>query len=301
MDYKLIRASHRLSETRISISIDGYVIDVFWFRAMIKEGSWIIRRHAHSTYEFHFCFKGECLVETDGSSFPIREGQFYLSGPGVYHGQFSNNTNEFIEYSLNCNIRQVSVPKSPVGKEVAGLISMFTESPCAPVADHFGIIKLFEESLAEAEVQAAGFRWKLHSQVVDILVAAARSMERDQKKISAKNISLNEPNYRMTRIEEFVQTHITKDITPRDIADYMNLSDKQISRIVYAYKGYSTKKFITRTKLRRAKELLVSSDIPIKEIAGYLGFSSEYYFGTVFKTHEGIPPGVFRTSMNPEE
>jgi len=37
--------------------------------------------------------------------------------------------------------------------------------------------------------------------------------------------------------------------------------------------------------------------ISIKEIAERLGFSDEYYFSAVFKIHEGVPPGVFRTSM----
>ena len=35
----------------------------------------------------------------------------------------------------------------------------------------------------------------------------------------------------------------------------------------------------------------------IKEIAQRLGFSNEYYFNSVFKLHEGYPPGVFRESM----
>ena len=126
-------------------------------------------------------------------------------------------------------------------------------------------------------------------------------MECDHKGVSIKNVSINEPNYRMTKIEEFIEANISKNIRPSDIAKRLNLSEKQISRIVYAYKGFSTKKFITRTKLHRAKELLVSSDISIKQIAGQLGFSDEYYFSAVFKIHEGVPPGVFRTSMKVPE
>jgi AraC-like DNA-binding protein len=77
----------------------------------------------------------------------------------------------------------------------------------------------------------------------------------------------------------------------------MNLSEKQVGRIVAQAKGYPTQKFITRTKLKRAKQLLVASDKTIKEIAEELGFSNEYYFNSVFKLHEGYPPGVFRESM----
>jgi AraC-like DNA-binding protein len=278
--------------------MDGYHIEVFWFRVMSKEGEWYIRRHAHSTYEFHFCAQGECLVDTDTSSFIIKKGYFYLSAPGVYHTQRPVNTSEFIEYSLNCNIRKPEIPpQHSLGKEMECLISLFTNSPCFPVADHFGVASLFNQALEEAEQRRLGYEWNLQSLIPRILTASARAIELDQTPASAKTVSLSEPNIRMTMIEEYVDAHIREDMSPQDIARYMNLSEKQIARIVSAYKGFSTKKYITRTKLRRAKELLISDDMPIKEIAKHLGFSSEYYFSAVFKLHEGIPPGVFRTSM----
>lgn len=296
MDHRLIRASQRLSEIPISISAEGYTIEVYWFRIMNKEGDWFIKRHAHSTYEFHFCAQGNCIVDTDSGSFPIREGMFYLSAPGCYHAQRPAKEGEFIEYSLNCALNKTSFISQAADREVERIFRIFINSPCFPVRDRFGIIPLFNQALEEADGRALGYEWTLHSIVPRILVAAARAIEEEQR--IAGNTPPSEPSFRMVRIEEFVQSNIEKDIGPADIARFLNLSDKQIARIIIAHKGYPTKKYITRTKLRRAKELLVTSDQPIKEIARQLGFSSEYYFSSVFKLHEGVPPGVFRTSMN---
>ncbi|MCL2479930.1 MAG: AraC family transcriptional regulator, partial [Treponema sp.] len=225
-----------------------------------------------------------------------KEGYFYLSAPGIYHTQRPANTEEFIEYSLNCNlIEHPEYRKLSVGKEVEQIFGVFTDTPCFPVADHYGILTLYNEALEEAEQRRLGFEWTLYSLVPEILVAAARSIELEQKPESAK--SLSEQDLRMTRIEEYVLTNIQNEISPKDLAEYMNLSEKQISRIVMSHKGFPTKKYITRTKLNRAKELLASGDMPIKEIAASLGFSSEYYFNSVFKLHVGCPPGVFRSSM----
>ena len=297
MNRYLIRASQRLSERRIIIMTDGYEIEVFWFRVMHKTGDWFIRRHAHSTYEFHFCVRGMCIVDTDTSSFIIKEGYFYLSAPGVYHAQRPANKDEFIEYSLNINIipRQETA-KYSLGRELAGLFSVLEKSPCIPVADHFGALALFNQALDEAEQRRLGFEWILHSLVQQILVAASRGIELELTPF-VKSSALPEQNYRINMIEEYILANIHKDISPGDIAEYMNLSEKQISRIVFAHKGFPTKKLITRTKLNKAKELLVSGDRPIKEIASGLGFSSEYYFSSVFKLHVGCPPGLFRTSM----
>jgi AraC-like DNA-binding protein/mannose-6-phosphate isomerase-like protein (cupin superfamily) len=296
MDRRLIRASERLSKTQITITADRYDIEVFWFRIMNKTGDWFIRRHAHSTYEFHFCAQGACMVETGTSSFMIKEGYFYLSPPGVYHSQRPANREEFIEYSLNCNIVQrPKGSKNPLGEELDQLFSVLTNSTSFPVADHYGVLALFNEALEEAERQRLGFEWALHSLVTRILVASARAIVLERAQDSSKPAPLAEN--RMTKIENYILAHIQKDISPRDLAEHLNLSEKQVSRIVLAHKGFSTKKFITRSKLNRAKEFLVSGDMPIKEIAAILGFSSEYYFSSVFKLHVGCPPGVFRSSM----
>jgi AraC-like DNA-binding protein len=296
MDHRLIRASQRLSEIPITVSADGYTIEMYWFRIMNKEGDWFIKRHAHETYEFHFCAQGNCFVDTDTGSFSIREGLFYLSAPGRYHAQRSANEGEFIEYSLNCAIRKTGPVTHRADREVENIFNVFMNSPCFPVRDRFGIIPLFDQALEEADRRPLGYEWTLHSIIPRILVAAARAIEEEQR-IVGNARSPSEPSFRMIRIEEYVQSNIDRDITPADIAQLLNLSDKQIARIILAHKGYPTKKYITRTKLRRAKELLTGSDKPIKEIARQLGFSSEYYFSAVFKLHEGVPPGVFRTSM----
>jgi len=310
MDHRLIRASHRLSESPIAIDEDGFHIEVYWFRAMMKQGEWYIKRHAHGTYEFHFCARGDCVVETDDDRFTLREGFFYLSRPGVYHTQYQGAEPEFIEYSLNCAIRKDASRKDAsrgdasrdgaagrtAGAAIDAVFNVFQTAPCVPVTDRFGALDLFNQALEEAERQALGCEWNLRCLIPQLLVAAARSIERDTAPLPPPAAPESDPGSRMARIEAFVRANLDRDIGPEDVARHVNLSARQVARVVAASKGYSTKKFITRSKLRRAKELLSGTDRPIKEIAASLGFSSEHYFNMVFKLHEGVPPGMFRTS-----
>ncbi|MDP3178368.1 MAG: helix-turn-helix domain-containing protein, partial [Spirochaetaceae bacterium] len=70
-----------------------------------------------------------------------------------------------------------------------------------------------------------------------------------------------------------------------------------VGRIIAARTGYTTRTYIAKAKLRRAKLLLGTTDITIKKLAEDLGYCSEYYFSSVFRLHEGYPPSVFRSSM----
>ena len=99
------------------------------------------------------------------------------------------------------------------------------------------------------------------------------------------------------RWQRFVADNIGLDLSPGDVAGHLAVSERQLDRIVMQHKGYSTKKYITRAKLKRAKALLEDTDLTLREIADQLGFSSEYYFNSVFRKHEGFPPGEFRKSV----
>lgn len=54
---------------------------------------------------------------------------------------------------------------------------------------------------------------------------------------------------------------------------------------------------ITRHRLRRAKELLSGTSLPIAEIAERTGFSSPEYLSSMFKKHTGFSPARYRKSV----
>lgn len=309
MDHALIKASHHLSELDIRVPLSGHLVRVCWFRVMFKEGDWFIRRHAHATYEFHFIARGECEVIHDGGSFRIGAGSFFLTGPEVHHtqqpagrphrdGDGSPASGELVEYSLNCEIEADphGAPES-ADAEMAWLLAVLRRAPCVPVSDEHGALELFRSALREADRRLPGFALTVRNLVPMILVAAARSLAGSCADVPVVRALEPVAEDRMARIERFVVDNISLDLSPADVAMHMNVSERQLDRIVMRYKGFSTKKFITRLKLKRAKALLEETDLTLKAIAEELGFSSEYYFNSVFRKHEGYPPGEFRKSV----
>ncbi len=292
MDYELIQASRRLSELDIVLDINGCTIDVHWFRVMKKSGSWQIPRHSHSSFEFHFLAHGCCTVQTDTDSFSIGEGSFYLTAPGVHHAQYSAQSDCVVEYSLDCEFR---CRRDAASSEISSLHEFFHHAPCRPFRDTHGVIPLFEQALSEAYWRKPGYGTVVRSLVPAILVSAARSMDYGSD-ASGNPQRADNGNARMELIASFVQDNIHRAISPADIALFMDLSEKQIARIVFASEGYPTKKFITVSKIEEAKKLLSDTDMSISEIAGSLAFSNVSYFTNVFTKNEGVSPGNFRAS-----
>lgn len=55
--------------------------------------------------------------------------------------------------------------------------------------------------------------------------------------------------------------------------------------------------FLRSVRLRRAAELLVMSDLPVKRIGRLVGYESRPHFSRVFKNAHGAAPGAFRRTL----
>jgi len=289
MDHKLNKASRRLSELNLTCEMSGCSIDVQWFRVMQKTGDWSIPRHAHKSFEFHIIARGSCTVRTDSGSFAIEQGGFYVTAPSVYHEQTSCSKEDFIEYSLDCKFRPRKENSPDSNGECSDLQAFFQSKPCSPYKDTSGVIALFDKALQEALKMKPGYKLIIQSVIPELLVAMARSMGYGHE------VNGSAAKSRMDIIADFVTDNLYSNISPSDIASHLNLSEKQISRIVFASEGYSTKRFITLAKIEQAKELLAINSHTLSEIASDLGFTNVSYFSNVFKNHTGMTPGSYRT------
>jgi len=294
MEFDLAKASKKLCELDLNFTYDGLNINVIWFRAMLNTGDWLIERHMHSSYEFHFIKNGCCEVITDTSRFVVNEGEFYLTAPSVFHEQRSINNSRVIEYSLNCDLKISDISSS----EMLNLLDIFKSTQCIAYKDDSDCCALFKYALEEAYFERIGFFSSIKSFIPLILINAARSMPQNRGytyPIPKKN---NDSNFRMSQIERFIKDNISTPISTSSISKYMHLSQKQICRIIKESKNMSTKEFANGIKLSQAKELLKNSNFHIKKIADLLGFSSEYYFSQFFKKQEGYPPSYYRSNIH---
>lgn len=287
----ILAASDKLSQIDLSFDLDGLAVTVLWFRAMRSEGGWLIRRHMHSSYEFHFVAAGSCRVTHAGGEFTARAGQFYLTGPRVWHEQAATGES-YTEYSINCDI---AAPAAP-GPDGSLLCDTFAHAACRPVADG-GSIACFEKALTEAAGQKAGYCTVLRGLAGMILALAARALQGGGHAVDLAPRKAGREDWRFAQIRQFVADNVDARITMEDLAGVLYISPRQIGRIVLRHTGLSTQQYIRAAKLQRAKELLRQTDLDVSEISARLGFTSVYYFSQFFKREEGYPPTRFRWNV----
>lgn len=294
MELDLGRASKMLSELDLhGIRMDNLDIDVLWFRVMRNTGKWRIKRHTHSSFEFHFIYSGGCTVTLDDDEFEVSAGEFYLTAPGVFHEQKGSGEEEMVEYSLNCDLTL----SEDIPTEARYIYDIIKDSPCRPYKDRYGVLDLFTLALQEAYYRNLGFFNHIQCLVTMLLACAARAMKGPDAPAYTIPVKNSRDDHRMDLIEKYIQDNLSGPISTKEIARHLHLSEKQVYRIVSEKKGMSTKDLICSAKLSRSKALLRDTDLSIKQISDRLGFSSEYYFNQFFKREEGYPPGIFRINV----
>ncbi|TWV13080.1 AraC family transcriptional regulator [Bacteroidaceae bacterium HV4-6-C5C] len=89
--------------------------------------------------------------------------------------------------------------------------------------------------------------------------------------------------------------NVYKDIEPEELAMKLNISYSWFRKVFKDYTGYAPAKYFQELKLRKAKQLLISTSQSVKEISFTLNYKSTEHFFSLFKKRTGFTPLEYRS------
>ena len=99
----------------------------------------------------------------------------------------------------------------------------------------------------------------------------------------------------MKRFASIIQSHLSDaEFGVEDACGEMAMSRVQLYRKVKALTGKTPVEILRQTRVERAREMLLTSDKSISEIAYACGFNAPSYFNKCFKDAYGLTPGELR-------
>jgi transcriptional regulator GlxA family with amidase domain len=79
------------------------------------------------------------------------------------------------------------------------------------------------------------------------------------------------------------------------ISQLMGMSRNTLHRKMNALTGMSINPYVRTLRLQKAKELLLTTDLSIAEVAYAVGFEDPKYFSRIFSEEYGVAPSIFRS------
>jgi AraC-like DNA-binding protein len=117
-----------------------------------------------------------------------------------------------------------------------------------------------------------------------------------------KELSCDQPSaaarrQTMTRLLAYFRDNVEEPISLSDAACVVHLSPTYLAHLVKRETGKTFVELLTGRRIARARELLVHTDLSVKEIAFRSGFTDVAYFSRRFRQVEGCTPVSARGRM----
>ncbi|TBL77653.1 response regulator transcription factor [Paenibacillus thalictri] len=95
-------------------------------------------------------------------------------------------------------------------------------------------------------------------------------------------------------IKRYIYDNIEQNISLEDAARFSNMSRSYFSFIFKKEMGDSFTNFVNRTKMEKARDLIMQRNLKVYEAAEKVGIKDEAYFSKLFKKYIGVSPGKMK-------
>lgn len=98
----------------------------------------------------------------------------------------------------------------------------------------------------------------------------------------------------MTKIHTYARLRLHEPITLAELAKLVRMSRFNFVRTYHRLSGQPPMTDIRALRMERARELLLTTDLGLKEIAPRCGLQSAFSLSRAFKRHFGYGPSLLR-------
>jgi AraC-like DNA-binding protein len=230
-------------------------------------------------FQLNYITEGSGILENRHGSFQAKAGSLLVTLPGAWHRYKPDFQTGWTENYIGFN-----------GKMASQFMQhrLFTsEIPVIEVGVREEILDSFLKIFYLVEKEKPGFQ-QIASGLIIKLLGYLVAFEK-QKEFSGKQIAevIKEARFQM-------RSDVGKNFDLKKFAEENNVGYSWFRRMFKNYTGLSPRQYCLQLKIIRAKELLQSTELSVKEISYELGFESIHYFSRIFKKKTGINPTKFR-------
>lgn len=101
---------------------------------------------------------------------------------------------------------------------------------------------------------------------------------------------------RISAVLRHIRDHLADAPDIETLADIAHTSRDHLIRLFKRVMGTTPRAYINSKRIEQAQLMLITEDIPAKEVAYSLGFEDQAYFNRLFLKHTGMTPLAYRRS-----
>ncbi|MGM0873188.1 MAG: response regulator transcription factor [Bacillota bacterium] len=171
------------------------------------------------------------------------------------------------------------------------IISAYSEFNYAQEAIQLGVLNYLLKPLNKRKLIEAV------EQAVEVQVKREREGKInkfvDERLVDVKVDDRNEDSP-VPKAMSYVDEHLDEQLSLKEVANYVHLNPSYFSVLFKEQANMTFSEYVTRSRLQKAKNLLIVSNLSVADIAEDVGYSTSKYFIKLFKEYEGQTPSQYR-------
>lgn len=262
------------------------------FEISIDKGWFDTRRHTgmlhnHADYEVHIIKKGAYSFDIYNRRSVSDQNSIFVIPPSSYHNtavSLKDDSSKYcFRFSHSCNSKEGRI----LSDALKGIETPFILKDCSH------IIQLADEIHYEYQNQQLDYQKCIGYMMSIIMLYILRKvMDRVSQEKTDERQHIHEN--RTSAIDEFFAANYMNDIHSYDLSEYMNLSIRQLDRVLRKHYNMTFKQKLTGMRIFVAKRLLIETKLPVMEISQKAGYNSTEHFCSIFVQKTGHTPSSFR-------
>lgn len=258
------------------------------FRVWYSDIPWQYETHYHSAVEIILTLEGRVSYEAAGRTWTVEENDVILIPPGMPHalsmGEGSRRALFLFEPDAVFGMRDIKTyaptfnqvflfnDNSDVHNEIRELLTRaweaYREQEPLWNTECYGCMMLLYSLLGKRYLSDAAPKRQ----------AEAGGMDADI----------------ITGVMTYINNRYKEDVTLDEVADFAGFSRYYFSRTFKQRTGYSFKEYLCQKRIQVAMDLLIHTQLPMRDVAKESGFGSVATFNRVFREIKKCTPTQYR-------
>lgn len=248
------------------------------------EGDWKSIPHSHYFVELFYVKSGYGQFVIENHIIPISRDELIIVNPNVEHTEISLGDPPLEYIALGVEDFQFSF------RQKADYLVLNCQSGLKNLGSYFFSI------LNEVEKKAPGYELASQNLLEILTIQLMRQTDSAFDIAPVRNTSRE-----CDRIKRYLDSNFQDDISLDSLAEMAHLNKYYFVHAFTKFYGQSPMNYLTMRRIQTSKDLLLSTDYSISQIAQLSGFSSPSYFSQCFRRQCGITAAEFRRTRGKNE
>ena len=259
--------------------------------------------HRHNYLEISYVYKGSFCQTIDGEDYVFSAGDIWIMDRGCMHSERLLGYDNFVVFfdiytDFFDDILLYSIAGSAAGQFIREAIKdsknknrFIHFSPQQPDETKSVSDSYFSQLVEEKRESSSGSMYIIKGLLMNLFDFISKNYSaslNSEKSSGFKKVLFNE-------VSAYVYDNCA-DISLEKLSSQFSFSKSYFSRLITKQTGLSFMDYLHLVRLEKAINLLSNTRVPVKEVAGMVGYLNQTYFYKLFSDKYGTTPAKYRRS-----